>query len=142
MPDRTITNPAGAFGYTDLQTKLFSIEAPVLASAAVAAKRVVAFGTDGSVATAATDSTASLALGITNDAIALGETGGAVVFGIAENVPCAGAVAAGDILKRSVTTAGYVSATATPAAGEVIGVALAASASSTVDVWVVPAKTV
>jgi len=140
MADKMITNPNGTDGYTDLQTTLFSIAAPVLASAAVAAKRVVAFGTNGTVSTALTNGTASLNLGITVDAIANGSTGDVVVLGIAEDVPCAGAVAAGDLLKASATTAGSVSATATPAAGEVIGVALAASASNTVDVWVTPGK--
>jgi len=140
MADKTITNPNGAQGYTDLQTTLFSVCAPVLASAAVPAKRVVAFGTDGSVSTALTNGTASLNLGIVVNAIASGSTGQAVVLGIAEDIPCAGAVAAGDLLKASATTAGYVSATATPAAGEVIGVALAASSSNTADVWVTPGK--
>jgi len=135
MADKTITNPNGAQGYTDLQTTLFSVCAPVLASATVPAKRVVAFGTDGSVSTATTDGTASLNLGIAPDAIPVGTTGDVVILGIAEDIPCAGAVAAGDLLKASATTAGYVSATATPAAGQVIGVALAASSSNTVDVW-------
>jgi hypothetical protein len=49
----------------------------------------------------------------------------------------AGAAAAGALLKRSVTTAGSLAATATPAAGEVIAISLAASASNTCDVWVV-----
>lgn len=133
---QTITNPNGAFGYSDLRTKMFSLSAEFLASAAVAARRVVAVGTDGRVATAATDGTASLVIGIAQDAIASGDTGDVIVYGIAENVSADGAIAAGDRLKRSATTAGYVAATATPAAGEVIGVAINASASNQVDVWV------
>lgn len=136
MADKTITNPNGAYGYTDLRTKGWSLNAPVLASAAIAAKRLVAIGTDGKVATAATNGTASLVVGATNVAIASGDTGIIVVGGIAEDLPADGAIAAGDLLKRSGTTAGYVAATATPAAGEVIGVAINASASNVVDVWI------
>lgn len=138
---KTVHNPAGAFGYTDLQTKLYSLEGEFVASAAIsAAPRVVAIGTTGLVATAATDGTASLTIGVAAHTAASGSVASVILHGIAENVPCNGAVAAGDLLKRSVTTAGYVAATATPAAGEVIGVAIAASSSNTVDVWVTPGK--
>jgi hypothetical protein len=141
MADKTITNPAGAFGYTDLQTALFSIEAPFLASTAVTAKSVVALGTAGAVSIAATDGVAALKIGIAAQAIAAGNTGGVIVFGIAEDVPIAGAVATGDLLKASATTAGRLSTTATPAAGEVIGVAISTgTANTTVDVWVIPSK--
>lgn len=140
MAGKVITNPAGAFGYTDLETQLYSQTAPFVTSAAVTAKRVVAIGTAGAVAIAATNGTASLTVGIASQAIASGSVGLVVVHGIAEDVPCDGTVAAGDLLKRSVTTAGSVATTATPAAGEVIGVAINASSSNTVDVWVLPSK--
>lgn len=140
MADKQITNPQGAFGVTDLQQKGWSLEAPMNASAAVTAKAVVAVGTTGKVAIAATNGTASLVVGIARDAIASGNNGEVIVHGFASAVPAAGAVAAGDLLKRSVTTAGSVSATATPAAGEVVGVAIAASASNVVDVWVSPGR--
>jgi len=42
--------------------------------------------------------------------------------------------------RRKSSTAGYVAATATPAVGEVVGVAINASSNNTVDVWVLPAK--
>jgi hypothetical protein len=132
MADKTITNPAGAFGYTDLKTKLWSLEAPFVASAAITAPVVVSIGTDGSVATTATDGASTLA----EESISSGGTGGVVVHGIAENVTADGAITAGAILKRSATTAGAVAATATPAAGEAIGVAINASSGNTVDVWV------
>jgi hypothetical protein len=140
MGEKQITNPAGAFGQTDLESTLFSIGAPFKASAAIVGPACVAIGTDGQVATAATNGTAHLAIGIAQRSIASGKAGNVVVLGICENVPAAGAVAAADLLKRSATTAGYVSATATPAAGEVIGIAINASASNTVDVWVCPSK--
>lgn len=140
MAGKVITNPAGAFGYTDLETQLFCQTAPFVTSAAVTSKRVVAIGTAGTVAIAATNGTASLTIGIASAAIASGQAGLIIIGGIAEDVPCDGAVAAGDLLKRSVTTAGSVAATATPAVGEVIGTAINASSSNTVDVWVTPAK--
>lgn len=140
MASKTITNPGGAFGYTDLDTQLYSTTAPFRTSAAVTAKRVVSIGTAGTIAISATNGTASLCVGIAQSAIASGADGLVVVHGIAEDVPCDGTVAAGDLLKRSVTTAGSVAATATPAAGEVVGTAINASASNTVDVWVTPGK--
>lgn len=136
----TIQNPAGAFGYTDLESQLFHINAEAQASAAIVGPAVVAIGTDGKIAAAATDGTPSLALGIAQRSIAINKVGSFVVLGIAENVPANGAVARGDLLKRSVTTTGAVAATAAPADGEVIGVAINASSSNVVDVWVFPAK--
>lgn len=136
MPEQQIGNPLGAFGYTDLQTQLWCVEAPFKTSAAVTDKRCVAIGTDGTVAVAATNGTASLVVGIAQDAAASGGVAMVIVMGIAEDVPANGTVAAGDLLKRSGTTAGSVATTATPAAGEVIGVAINASASNVVDVWV------
>lgn len=140
MAGKVITNPGGAHGYTDLDTQLYSQTAPFRASAAITAKRVVAIGTGGTIAIAATDGTASLTIGIAQSAIASGADGLVVIGGIAEDVPATGAVAAGDLLKRSTTTAGSVSATATPAAGEVVGTAINASSSNVVDVWVTPGK--
>lgn len=136
MGTPTIVNPNGAFGYTDLQTGLGSLQLEFKANAAITAKRVVSITTAGKVAISATNGTASLTVGIARQAIASGDTGQVIVFGIAEDVPCDGAVAAGDRLKPSVTTSGSVQATATPAAGEVIGVAINASSSNQVDVWV------
>jgi len=133
---KIINNPLGAFGVTDLQNQLPSLEGEFKASAAITAPKVVAIGTDGQVATAATNGTASLCVGVAIKDATSGGRAKVVYYGIAENVPAAGSVAAGDIVKRSVTTAGYVSATASPAAGEVIGVAINASSSNTVDIWV------
>lgn len=134
---KQINNPVGAFGYTDLQTQLHSQEAEFQTAGAIAgAPQCVAINTTGKVIESATDSTASLTVGIAVRNAASGDIVGVVVQGIAENVPCDGAVAAGAILKRSVTTTGSVAATATPAAGEAIGFAINASSSNTVDVWV------
>lgn len=135
MPE--IINTNGAFGYTALQGNVWSLQAEFKSSAAIAgAPQVVSIGTSGTVAESATDGTASLCVGIAVDNGASGDTAKVVVLGLAENVPCDGSVAAGALLKRSVTTTGSVAATATPAVGEVIGVAIGASASNVVDVWV------
>jgi len=133
----TIVNASNAFQYTDLQTGVFSVQAEFKASAAISAPRVVAIGSTGLIATAATDVTASLAIGVAiRAASAAGKTIPVVIHGIAENVPVAGAVAAGDILIRSVTTAGFLSASATPGVGQALAVAIQASASNVADVWV------
>lgn len=134
MPTAMIQNPNLAYGLTTLDSPEVTSEKK--ASAAVTAKTVVSLGTDSKVAMAATNGTASLQHGIAFRAIASGKTGTIVTMGVVENVPCDGAVAAGDRLKRSVTTTGSVAATATPAAGEVIGVALAASASNLCTMYV------
>lgn len=132
----SIINAGGAFGYTDLQTTVFSIPAQFKASAAVTAARVVAIGTDGTVSTALTDAPAK-AIGVARTAASTtNDTCLVTVFGIAPGVGANGAIAAGAIVKASATTAGYVAATATPAVGEAIGIAIAASASNVVDVWV------
>lgn len=136
MPEQQIGNPLGAFGYTDLQTQLWCLEAPFVTSAAVTDKRCVAMNTIGQVAIAATNGTAALVVGIAQDAAPAGGVCMVIVMGIAEDVPCNGAVAAGDTLKRSVTTSGSVATSASPAVGELIGVAMNASASNVVDVWV------
>lgn len=131
-----ITNPLGFGGYTDFQTLVGGFDLEFKCSASVDAKQVVAIGTDGTIAEAATNSTAALQVGVS---LASGSTGDVIkvrVFGAVDDVPAAGSVTAGLILKRSVTTTGSVSATATPAAGEAIGFAIAASASNLVDVFV------
>lgn len=133
MSDRAINNPGGAFGLTADYARSAS---PYRASAAVTAKKVVAVGTDARVAVAATNNTATLCIGIADAAIASGSDGLIVERGIVTGVLADGAIARGDILKRSVNSTGAVQATATPVAGEGIAVAIAASAAGVVDVYV------
>lgn len=129
----------GAFGYTDLQTANAPVVEPMEASAAITGPKVVAIGTDSRVATAATDTTASLCIGVAiNTVSGAGGEAHVVTLGLAENLVATGSIAAGDLVIRSATTAGAVSASATPTAGQVIGRAINASASNTVDVWVSP----
>lgn len=137
---KTINNPNGAFGYTDLATKGFQLTGNFKASAAITGPAVVAIDSALEIATAATDGTAALTIGIIQGSAADNDTVPVVLMGVAENVPVDGATAQGALLKRSVTTAGRLAATATPVAGEVVAVSLAASASNVTDVWVFPAK--
>lgn len=139
MPQQNQVNPAGAFGYTSLQTNLPSTVDPFKAAGVQAAgPAVVAINTVGAIATAATNGTASLVVGVAINGASINTSGSVLVVtrGCAKGVPCDGAVAAGDALKRSVTTAGSVATTATPGIGELLGYAINASASNTVDVWV------
>lgn len=130
---RAINNPLGAFGYS---TSLDQNVTEFKTSAAVASKAVLAIGTDGRVATAATNGTATLVIGVATEAAASGKAVSVVTCGHVTAVPVDGTVAAGDVLKRSVTTAGRLAATATPGIGEAVAVALAASASNVATVWV------
>lgn len=137
MADKTINNPTGAFpvGTITLAQELWQEAAPSQASTTVSAGRVVAINTLGQVAHAATNNTASLCIGVAlNDITAL-LSGLVIVQGYASGF-ADGSIAAGDILKRSTNTAGYVATTATPGVGEAVGVAIAASASGRVDMWV------
>jgi hypothetical protein len=133
----SLNNPVGAHGYTDLQSRLWKEEALFESSAAIAARTVVAVGTDGRVATAATDGAATSVVGVARRGVdAAGKTTGVVVKGIAEDVLAQGAIAAGALVIRSGTSAGHVASSATPAAGTVIGVAISAAANGVVDIWV------
>lgn len=130
-----IQNPLGAGGYTASKDLFPPHTENREVSAAVTALYVVAEGTNGKVAVAATNGTASLAFGVAMEAgSASGDTIRVATMGTVANVPAAGAIAAGDVVKRSATTAGYVSATATPGVGEALGYALAASASNVVTI--------
>lgn len=138
MPDKALTNPAGAFGYTATKDKLYQQIAPFKAESAITGPAVVAINTSGNVATAATNGSAQLVAGICINSPAAGEIAQVVIAGVVDAVPCAGTVSAGQILIRSVTTAGRVNSSATAALGEAMGVAIAdgSGANGTVSVWV------
>ena len=145
MTDRII-NPLGAFGWTDLRTNAGGEPMMMKANGHIYADDVVSIDTSGRVVQCITNGTAALAIGVavagpgtTSDTSAIAGTGTPVMvvtYGLAENVKAAGAIAAGDGIKRSATTAGYVSASNAPAAGEAFAVAINASASNTVDIWI------
>lgn len=137
MAGKQLTNPMGAFGETDLTTELYCETAPFQTSAVVTAGRVVAIGTDGTVAHAATNGVAALCVGIvdSNRGVNTAFSTLVIIEGYASGF-ADGATTAGAVLIRSTTTAGYVMASATPGVGEAIGVSMAASASGRVDMWV------
>lgn len=138
MADKVLNNPAGAFGYTAKQDKLYQQIAPFKAQTAITGPAVVAINTTGNVATVATDGTASTCVGICINSPAAGEIAQVVIAGVVDSVPVAGTVSAGQMLIRSVTTAGRVNSSSAPAAGEALGVAIAdgSGANGTISVWV------
>jgi len=129
-----IANPAGAFGYTALDGENYMF-GEYVASAAVADRNVVSFNTSGQVAPSATNGTASLCAGVAIGAIASAAVGIVAHYGIVTGLVAQGAIAAGNPVIRSATTTGAVAASATPAVGEALGVAIAASAGGTVTVF-------
>lgn len=138
MADKVLTNPAGAFGYTAKADKLYQQIAPFKAQSAITGPAVVAINTTGNVATVATDGTAATCVGICINSPAAGEIAQVVIAGVVDSVPVAGTVSAGQMLIRSVTTAGRVNSSSAPAAGEALGVAIAdgSGANGTISVWV------
>lgn len=137
-----ISNPQGFGGYTDLQTICEPVIRPFRAGGTITALQAVYAGTNLRITSAATDCTASKVVGIALEGGASGKTIRVVTWGPVEAVPIAGTVAEGDIVKRSVTTSGRVSATATPGVGEALGWAIAAGsgANGTCSIFVAPAK--
>lgn len=137
MPAKTITNPNGAFGYTDLDQKFSQTTEEYKAAGAIAANTLVAIAEAGTVTQAAVGVAAPLVIGVADRALVSGETGQIIVGGIAENVLAQGAIAAGAIVTRSGVTAGAAAAQAAaqdPGSG--IGVAISAAASNRVNLYI------
>ena len=125
-------NLAASEGY---EYRLGQQSKSVRASATFANKRVVAATTNG-VAQVATNSAPATVVGIAEtEATSIGRTIRLAFHGAVDDVPAEGTIGAGAILKRSTTSAGHVTATTTPAAGEAIGFAITASASGVVPVY-------
>lgn len=137
-----ITNPKGFGGYTDLPTKIVPEVRTFLAGGAITDKNVVWLTTTGTVVVSATDSAAVRCVGIATKTVASGELVPVVIWGPVEDVPSGGDVAAGDIVKRSVTTAGEVAATATPGIAESLGFAISddSAQNGTTDIFVWPGR--
>lgn len=136
MPSKQITNPQGAYGVTDLEQQSWQEAPSFKTSGVVAAKNVVIIGTDGTVAAAATGSTASLTLGVALEAGTTGDTIRVVTNGLVTGLVAQGTINQSSPLIRSGTTAAAVAASAAPAAGEAIGVAIAASSGGLVTAWI------
>lgn len=136
MADTVINNPNSAYGYTNKGDTLGSFGFERKTSAAISAGRVVQQASTGTISTALTNGTVATTVGIVPSAIASGGTGRVVTYGPVDSVPCTGAISAGDKVKPSVTTAGSVVVTASPATGECIGYAMTDSASNLTTVFV------
>lgn len=140
MSLNTIYNPLNAWAKTDKQTKLPSTIVPFESGGAITAGRLVAIATDGTgtVTQATTGTTAALCIGIALDTVTTsGKVVKVVIAGYAQALTN-GSPSVGALLKRGTTTAGSLDATATPAAGETLGVAISTSASNLADVWLSP----
>lgn len=139
MPSgKIISNPNGAFGYSSIDEKLPRTTEEFLAGGAIGAKVPVSITSTGTITATLTDDVAARVIGISVKAIASGKTGLVITQGIASGVSAGGATTLGTPVIRSATTAGYVTSSATPAVGEFLGIALGASASNQVSVYVDP----
>ena len=86
MADKVLNNPAGAFGYTAKQDKLYQQIAPFKAQSAITGPAVVAINTTGNVATVATDGTAATCVGICINSPAANEIAQVVIAGVVDAV--------------------------------------------------------
>lgn len=137
MAEQTITNPAGAFGYSaDVLAKGPHTYAELITTAAVADRRVVAVSGTGSTGATAGITAQIKAIGIADGAAAVGRSCRVVTYGPVDLVPADGAIADGAVVKASTTTAGSVITGGVTAAGEVLGFALGAAAGGFVTVFV------
>lgn len=137
----TIYNPLNAWGKSDKATQFPSTVQTFVSGGAITAGRIVAIATDGTgtVTQATTGTTASLIVGVSLDTVTTsGKLTRIVVQGYASALTN-GSPSVGAILKRGTTTAGSLDATASPAAGEVVAIAISTSASNVADVWVTKA---
>lgn len=130
-----IANPQGAFGVSDIDQKAPPVTRPMKAGAAIAKGVPVSISSTATVATTATDGTAII--GVSYTAAASGDSVQIITNGPAL-MSAGGATTLGTPVIRSATTAGYITSSATPVTGTVVGFALGASSSNQTWVWVMP----
>jgi predicted butyrate kinase (DUF1464 family) len=136
-----ISNPNGAQGYTDLQTKLGNVVWPFKAAAAITKGQLVEIVTGtatqvGMIRTAITNGVLATIVGVALETIPANGVGNVAVAGAIDGVSAHATVAVGDIVRRSATSAGYVVASNTPAEFEAFGIALTSTATvGTISVW-------
>lgn len=138
MSLNTLYNPLNAWGKSDKAQKLPSTVASFESGGAITAGRIVAIATDGTgqVTQATTGTTAALIVGVSLDTVTTsGRVCRVVIAGYASALTN-GSPSVGALLKRGATTAGSFDATATPAAGEVVAVAISTATSNVSDVWI------
>lgn len=136
MGSKQITNPQGAFGYTDLTATLYQEASEFKAGGTITANTPVSITSTGTVIATATDGVA--VIGVALESGVSGDTINVCLKGVVTNVSAGGATTNGTQVIRSATTAGYVTSSATPVVGTVVGMALGASASNKVTIWVNP----
>ena len=133
----SIGNPSGAFGVTDIAQKVTPQTMEFPASAAILAGAPVSISSTATVATTATDGVAIIGVTL-NAASAAGKTVSVVLKGVVDGVLAGGATTLGTPVIRSATTAGYITSSATPVTGTVVGFALGASSGGVSSIWVLP----
>ena len=140
MAGQQISNPSGAFGYSSItdkgprDTMEFSAGGTITGSPTGVGVPVSITST-GTVIATATDGVAIV--GVSYGAATSGKTLQAIVRGVAL-VSAGGVTTLGTPVIRSATTAGYVTSSASPAAGTVVGFALGASSGGNSYIWVAP----
>ncbi len=137
MATQQISNPQGFGGVTDLQAKGTIVgAADMRAEGTIAAKVPVSITSTGGIIATATDGVAII--GVSLEAGVSGDNTAVVCLGGPVSVLAGGATTLGTPVIRSATTAGYVTSSATPVTGTVVGFALGASSSGRSWIWVLP----
>lgn len=141
MPAGQIYNPANAYGVgTDPSSGqgVVAYFESAEASTTISAGQAVTINTSRKILQATTAVEKRLVIGVATEDITAGSIGPVAVHGLVRNVKAQGAIAAGDAVQGSGTTAGSVAtvASASTEIGRYIGIAVTAAASSLVDVYV------
>lgn len=137
MTTQQIANPQGFGGITDLQAKGNIIGAgDFKAEGTITTKTPVSITSTGGIIATATDGVA--VIGVALEAAVSGDNTSVICLGGPVSMLAGGATTLGTPVIRSATTAGYVTSSAAPVTGTVVGFALGASSSSRSWVWVQP----
>lgn len=143
MPGAQLINPNGAYGGVQNDPNNGELLCAPMQSAetvtTISAGQVVSVTTAGKILQATTAVEPRLTIGIAVNAIAPGASGLVAMHGPMLNVPAQGAIAAGDLVSRSGTTAGSVASLTSAAGttGQAIGIAINAASGNLVNVFVV-----
>lgn len=140
MPGQQISNPSGAFGYSSILDKSPRDTMEFQAGGTIAGNPTsigvpVSITSTGTVIATATDGVAIV--GVSYDNATSGKTFSVITRGVAL-VSAGGATTLGTPVIRSATTAGYVTSSAAPVNGTVVGFALGASSGGNSYIWVAP----
>lgn len=136
MGSKQITNPGLAYGQTDLTLNGYQEATEFIAGGTITTKTPVSITSTGTVIATATDGVA--VIGVALNSATSGQVVNVCMKGLVAGMSAGSAMANGTQVIRSATTAGYLTSSATPVVGTVVGFALGASASNLVTVWVAP----